>query len=97
MNNVEYTLETPITFGGQTIEKVTVNKPNVVALSGVSLQDLYRSDVNALCSVIPKCTTPMIPREAMTLMDPVDLTQIAGHIILFLIPKSQRQALDMSV
>ena len=48
-NQAEYTLETPVTVGGQTIEKITITKPGVIALSGVSLQDIYRSDVNALC------------------------------------------------
>lgn len=94
-NEAEYTLETPISFGGQTIEKITIRKPNTAALSGVSLQDLYRSDVNALCAVIPKCVYPQIPREAMTSFDPVDLGQIAGYIIYFLMPKSQRAAVNI--
>lgn len=94
-NQAEYTLETPVTVGGRTIEKITITKPGVMALSGVSLQDIYRSDVNALCQVIPKCTFPQIPREAMTLMDSVDLGQIAGYIIYFLMPKSQRVAINI--
>lgn len=94
-NEAEYTLESPIQFGGQTIEKITIRKPNTAALSGVSLQDLYRSDVNSLCTVIPKCVFPMIPREAMSLLDPVDLGQIAGYIIYFLMPKSQRAAVNI--
>ena len=84
-NEAQYTLETPI------------RKPGTVALSGLSLQDIYRSDVNALCQIIPKCVWPQIPREAMPLLDPVDLGQIAGHIIYFLMPKSQRAATDIQL
>jgi len=94
-NEAEYVLETPVKFGGQTVEKLIIRKPTTVALSGISLQDLYKSDVNALCTVIPKCVFPPIPREAIALIDPVDLGQIAGHIIYFLMPKSQRAQLNI--
>lgn len=96
-NEAEYTLESPITFGGQTIEKIIIRKPTTIALAGVSLQDLYRSDVNALCAVIPKVTWPQIPKEVMPQLDPVDLGQIAGHIVYFLMPKSQRAAVDIQL
>lgn len=96
-NEAKYTLETPIQVGGQTITEVIIRKPGTVALAGLSLQDIYRSDVNALCQVIPKCVWPQIPREAMPLIDPVDLGQIAGHIIYFLMPKSQRAAADIQL
>jgi len=33
----------------------------------------------------------------MPLLDPVDLGQIAGHIIYFLMPKSQRAATDIQL
>lgn len=96
-NEAQYTLETPIQVGGQTISEIVIRKPGTVALSGLSLQDIYRSDVNALCQIIPKCVWPQIPREAMSLLDPVDLGQIAGHIIYFLMPKSQRAATDIQL
>ncbi|MBJ8475349.1 phage tail assembly protein [Acinetobacter bereziniae] len=94
-NEAEYTLESPITFGGQTIEKIRISKPGVVALSGVALQDIMRSDVNSLCAVIPKCTYPQIPAQAMPLLDPTDLLQIGGYIIYFLMPKSQRPNIQL--
>lgn len=96
-NEAEYTLETPIEFGGQTIEKIIIRKPTTIALTGVSLQDLFRSDVNALCAVIPKVTWPQLPKEIMPMLDPVDLGQIAGHIVYFLMPKSQRAAVDIQL
>lgn len=94
-NEVEYTLESPIHVGGQIIEKIKITKPGVIALSGVALQDIMRSDVNALCAVIPKCTYPQIPSQAMTLLDPTDLLQIGGYIIYFLMPKSQRPDIQL--
>lgn len=96
-HKAEYTLESPLVFGGQTIEKITISKPGTVALSGLSLQNIYNSDVNSICQIIPKCTYPQIPREAMMLLDPVDLGQIAGHIIYFLMPKSQRAAQNIQL
>jgi hypothetical protein len=96
-NEAEYTLETPIEFGGQTIEKIIIRKPTTIALAGISLQDLFRSDVNALCAIIPKVTWPQLPKEIMPMLDPVDLGQIAGHIVYFLMPKSQRAAVDIQL
>ena len=63
-NEAQYTLETPIQVGGQTISEIMIRKPGTVALSGLSLQDIYRSDVNALCQIIPKCVWPQIFAEA---------------------------------
>jgi len=94
-NEAEYKLESPITFGGQTIETIRITKPGVVALAGVTLQDIMRSDVNSLCAVIPKCTYPQIPAQAMPLVDPVDLLQIGGYIVYFLMPKSQRPDIQL--
>lgn len=87
--------ETPVTFGGQTHTGTLVRKPGAMALAGVSLQDLYRSDVNTFFKVIPLCTSPSIPKEVlMTTTDPVDLAQMGGQIVYFLQPKSLREAID---
>ena len=53
-------LEQPIQFGGNTITEITIRKPNVKALSGVSLQAIYQHDVNALIKVLPRVTTPAL-------------------------------------
>lgn len=88
--------ETPVTFGGQTHKGTMVRKPGVMALSGVSLQDLYRSDVNTFIKVIPLCTSPSIPREVLTTMtDPIDLAQMGGQIVYFLQPKSIQEAINI--
>ncbi len=87
-------LETPIMIGGSQVTHVTVRKPSVPALSGVSLQEIYTTQVDALVKVLPKVTSPQLPAVVIATMDPVDLAQLGGAVVYFLMPKSQRAVMD---
>jgi hypothetical protein len=76
-------LEQPIQFGGNTITEITIRKPNVKALSGVSLQAIYQHDVNALIKVLPRVTTPALTPQQVLDLDPVDFAQLGGHLVTF--------------
>jgi hypothetical protein len=86
-------LEEPIKSGGQTITHITIRKPNVKALSGVSLQAIYQHDVNALIKVLPRVTTPALTAQQVLELDPVDFAQLGGHLVTFLYPKDLQKAI----
>ena len=93
-NQRKVTLEAPIKIGGTDVTEITVHKPNVRALKGVNLQELYQSNVDAVLTVLPKCTTPQLIPALHDQIDPVDLAQLAGSVIYFLVPKSQRAEME---
>ena len=86
-------LEQPIQFGGTTITEITIRKPNVKALSGVSLQAIYQHDVNALVKILPRVTTPALTAQQVMDLDPVDFAQLGGHLVTFLYPKALQKAI----
>ena len=86
-------LEQPIQFGGNTITEITIRKPNVKALSGVSLQAIYQHDVNALVKILPRVTTPALTAQQVMDLDPVDFAQLGGHLVTFLYPKDLQKAI----
>lgn len=86
-------LEEPIKSGGQTITEIKIRKPNVKALSGVSLQAIYQHDVNALIKVLPRVTTPALTAQQVLELDPVDFAQLGGHLVTFLYPKDLQKAI----
>ena len=86
-------LEQPIQFGGNTITEITIRKPNVKALSGVSLQAIYQHDVNALIKVLPRVTTPALTAQQVLDLDPVDFANLGGYLVTFLYPQAVQKAI----
>lgn len=83
-------LENPILMGNQEITSLEIRKPNVLALQGVKIADLLQGDVSAICTVLPKLTTPALTKSQINQLEPSDMAQIGGAIVLFLQPKSVR-------
>ncbi|HAV5431516.1 TPA: phage tail assembly protein [Acinetobacter baumannii] len=92
-NEEVVTLEEPIRMGENLITQVTVRKPGVKALSGTSLKDIYNHDVDALCRVLPRVTSPALTPQQIVMMDPVDFAQLGGHLVTFLYPKEMQKIL----
>lgn len=86
-------LDSPITMGDTTIDVLEIRKPNVQALQGVKIADLLQGDVSAICAVLPKISTPTITKSQVLQLDPADIAQIGGSLMLFLQPKSVRAEL----
>lgn len=84
------TLDTPVKRGGQTIDTITLIKPNAGTLRGVSLAALAQSEVDALIKVLPRMTYPALTESEVTAMELPDLLQLAGKVIGFLSPTSAR-------
>lgn len=83
-------LESPIMMGTLEIKSIEIRKPNVTALQGVKIADLLNGDVTAICTVIPRVSTPTLTKSQINQLDPADLVQIGGVLVLFLQPKSVR-------
>lgn len=90
------TLDTPIRRGDTTIERITLRKPKSGELRGISLTDLLQMDVNALCTVLPRISAPMILKQEVGDMDPADLVQIGTMVSGFLLPRAALAAVSPS-
>ncbi|MGL4733912.1 MAG: phage tail assembly protein [Enterovibrio sp.] len=83
-------LDQAITRGKEAITEVTLRKPKAGELRGLSLTDLLTLDVNAIATVLPRISEPVITKDEVLNMDPADLVQIGSEISLFLVPKKQQ-------
>jgi len=83
-------LDTPLMRGEQKIEQITLTKPNTGTLRGVSLAALAQSDVDALIKVLPRMTYPSLTEHEVSRLDVSDLISLAGKVVGFLSPVSDR-------
>lgn len=86
-------LDEPIMMGDTKITQLVIRKPNVRALQGVKIADLLQGDVSAICTVLPKVSSPTLTKHQIEQLEPADLAQIGGVMMTFLQPKSVRQQL----
>lgn len=84
------TLETPVQLGSQLVTHVTVRRPNAGELRGLALAPLLQLDVASLQMLLPRITTPMLPRAVVDSLDPVDLLQLGSEVSSFLLTKADR-------
>ena len=85
------TLDYPIqSAGDQEIKTVVVRKPSSGALRGLALTDLLRMDTNALKTILPRVTQPMLVKQDVEKIDPADLVQLGTAVVGFLVPKSEK-------
>lgn len=84
-------LDYPIkTSGDREVAEVTVNKPSSGALRGLALTDLLRMETNALQTILPRVTQPMLNKQDVEKIDPADLVQLGTAVVGFLVPKSEK-------
>ena len=83
-------LDTPIKRGDTLITEVNVIRPNAGALRGVSLADVASSNVDALLMVLPRITYPTLTKEECAALSLPDMVGLAGKVINFLLPNSER-------
>ncbi|QII37355.1 phage tail assembly protein [Rouxiella badensis] len=84
------TLETPVKRGTTEISQVEIIKPNAGALRGVGLASIANADVDALLIVLPRITLPNLTKDELSKMDVSDLVALAGKVIGFLSPTSEK-------
>jgi len=83
-------LDEPLKRGDGLIEQIEIIKPNAGALRGVGLAAVANADVDALLIVLPRITLPNLTKDEVSKMDLSDLVALAGAVIGFLSPKSER-------
>lgn len=85
------TLEEPFTRpSGQRIEVITIRKPMGGALRRVTLSDLLSLNTDALQTVLPRVTEPVLVKPDFDLIDPVDLVKLGTELVSFFVPKKER-------
>lgn len=84
--NVTVKLTTPIQRGETTINEITINKPKVGALRGLSLADVVKMETDAMLKLIPRVTTPAIVEHEVEELDLPDYTAVTTEIISFFAP-----------
>lgn len=83
-------LETPIRRGNNNITQVTLRKPMAGELRGVSLAELLQMKVDALQTVLPRITNPVLHKQDMANLDPADLVNLGSKVVGFLLTKEQK-------
>ncbi len=74
--------------GDETIDKVTLRKPDAGSLRGVTLTDIVRMDVDALAEVVPRLS--QITEPEFRQLDPYDLMMVGKEVTsFFVIPPSK--------
>ena len=85
------TLDTPIKRGNGEITEVTLRKPNAGELRGVSLAELLQMKVDALQTVLPRITSPILHKQDMATLDPADLVNMGTVVVGFLLTKETKR------
>ena len=83
-------LEEPIKRGDTMIDQVEIIKPNAGHLRGIGLASLANADVDALTVILPRITLPNLTTQECKSLNLPDLIALAGKVIGFLSPKSER-------
>lgn len=91
---VDCNFETGFKRGDDQVTKVRLRKPKGGELRGLNLQDLMRADVNAIITVLPRISDPiMTPQEAADL-EADDLAEAGGVITGFFFNSAQRKLIE---
>ena len=93
-NSKSITLDHGITLGENLIKDITIYKPNVSHLRGISLRHLLDLNVDELKKLLPRVTSPAIPEKAIDSMEIMDFTNLTGAVLGFLTPKEADQNTD---
>ncbi|NKJ43173.1 phage tail assembly protein [Novosphingobium sp. SG720] len=90
-------LSEPIKRGEQTIASITLTKPRGGALRGLSLQDLLRTDVVAMLTLIPRISNPPLTVPEVNNLGADDLAEIAGVVRGFFMSATERKIMTTMI
>ncbi len=90
----DVTLEDGFVRGDDTIRKVTLRKPSAGELRQLSLQDLVRSDVGSILTLLPRISDPIMTDADAASLSPADLAECAGVIAGFFMTADQRAMVE---
>lgn len=92
-NEFQHTLETPIQRGDQTISSITLRKPSVQTLRGLSLGSLVQMDVDSISKLLPRISSPTLTAIEIATLDLADLLALCAGISNFFLTRAQRESL----
>ena len=78
-------LEVPIKRGETTISSVTLNKPNVGTLRGLSLQRIADFDVESITTLLTRITLPTLSKTEIESLEISDFSELANEVSYFLV------------
>ena len=87
MENKTVTLDQAIQRGETTITEIQLRKPKAGEMRGLNMADVLQMDVNALTTLLPRITTPILTEVEIGNMDPADLLQLGSEVAGFLMRK----------
>jgi len=96
-NTVTVDLAEPIKRGEQTIASFTLTKPRGGALRGLSLQDLLRTDVVAMLTLIPRISNPPLTAAEVNDLAADDLAEISGVVRGFFMSATERKMMTAMI
>lgn len=83
-------LDRPIQRAGQTIAALQLRKPTAGELRGLSLVAVLQMDVDALATLLPRISAPVIHKPEVMAMDPADLLECGIQVSGFLQQKGAK-------
>lgn len=86
------TLDRPIQRANGPINLITLRRPNSGELRGLNLLALIQMDVDAVTTLVPRISQPMITKPEVQDLDPADFTALAMVVNGFLQQKGQKPA-----
>lgn len=90
-DTVTLQLEYPINQAGQVISEVTLRKPRAGELRGLALTEVAAVNTDAIITLLPRISTPIIHKQTAMMIDPADLLSIGASIVGFFSGKKQRE------
>lgn len=88
-------LDQPITRGDNTINQITLRRPLGGDLRGLTLIDVSMAKVDALTTLLPRISTPVIHANNVKNMDAADLMDVGLSVAgFFTKTKFQQQAVE---
>lgn len=86
--------ETGFARGDDQIKSVKLRKPTAGELRGLNLQDLMRADVNAIITVLPRISDPIMTAADAASLEADDLAEAGGVITGFFFNSAQRKMIE---
>ena len=87
-------LSSPILRGEQTFDEIAVNKPNVLALKGLTMLDVMQMNTDAMMQLLPRVTAPMLNKADFATMEVADFIELAATAVGFLAKNSEATATE---
>lgn len=75
----------PLKRGTKEFKEVTINKPNVNSLKGLTMLNVLNADVDSIRTLLPRVTNPVLCAADFNTMDITDFTELTTGVIGFFV------------